>query len=327
MRRGSRGLSLGNRERPGFAVKFPTRAMESRRGVPAAVSTSRPEDPGRVPAPSPALVTALRRLLRPLVRLLLDRQITFPYLMELLKQIFVEVADGEYALEGKRQTTTRVSLLTGIHRKDVKRLREAGPQHEQTARSASLGAQLVARWMASPEYLDAQGAPRPLARQAGQGEQVSFESLVESVSKDIRPRAVLDEWLRLGVARLDDQERVTLHVAAFVPERGFDEKAFFFGRNLHDHAAAAVHNLRGRERPMPERSVYYGGLASDSVEDLQSLAEQLGMDALLAVNRRALVLQKQDRGSEGADRRIGFGIYFYRGRQEPRADEETGRDE
>ena len=73
--------------------------------------------------PAPALVRALRRLLRPLVRLLLAKQVTYPFLANLLKAVYVEVAEREFAIAGKSQTTSRLSLLTGIHRKDAERLR------------------------------------------------------------------------------------------------------------------------------------------------------------------------------------------------------------
>ncbi len=71
----------------------------------------------------------------------------------------------------------------------------------------------------------------------------SFDALVAKVSTDIRARVVLDEWLRLGVVRLDEQECVHLEAQAFVPQKGFDEKTAYLGHNLHDHACAAVHNL------------------------------------------------------------------------------------
>lgn len=262
-------------------------------------------------APAPALLRALRRLLRPLVRLLLHSRIPYPYFADLLKTVYVEIADREFALEGKRQTTSRVSLLTGVHRKDVRRLRAEPPPEDAAPAVISLGAQLVARWIGVATYQTSAGRPRPLPRVAAPGQGPSFEQLVESVSKDIRPRAVLDEWLRLGVARLDDDDRVTLNVEAFVPERGYDEKAFYFGRNLHDHLSAAAHNLRGAGRPFLERSVYYDRLAPESVEALRTLAEQVGMQALQQVNRRALSLQADDAGRPDATRRINFGIYQF----------------
>lgn len=262
--------------------------------------------------PPPALVQALRRLLRPLVRLLLRHQATYPFLASLLKSVYVEIAEREFGIHGKAQTTSRVSLLTGIHRKDVKRLRETPVDLDAPPGNVSLGAQLVLRWTASPEYLDGVGHPRPLPRLAAEGDAPSFESLVASVSKDIRARAVLDEWLRLGVARLDERDRVVLVVEAFVPESGFDEKSYFLGRNVHDHLAAAVHNLSGDVPPLLERSVYYAGLSPESVDELAELGERVGMEALQTVNRRALVLQERDADRPDGDQRMNLGVYFFR---------------
>jgi len=261
---------------------------------------------------SPALVVALRRLLRPLVRLLLCQQITFPFFKSLLKAVYVEVATQRFTIEG-RQTDSRLSLLTGVHRKECRRLRQELPFEDPAPRSATLGAQLVARWTGAPEFLDDDGRPLPLPRTSKRGSGPSFERLVASGSKDIRPRSVLDEWLRLGVVYFDAAERVCLRVEAFVPEKGFDEKAFYFGRNLRDHIAAAANNLEGVQAPMLERSVYYDGLTDDSVRELEELSEKVGMEALQAVNQRAIALKQRDsRSGEGAHR-ITLGIYFFRG--------------
>jgi hypothetical protein len=242
---------------------------------------------------------------------MLAHQITYTHLTALLKEIFVDVAERDFPLEGKAQTDSRVSLLTGIHRKDVKRLRGRAPESTKAPPSLSLGSQIVARWTNRGEYLDGKGQPRPLPRQAADGGAPSFEGLVESVSRDIRPRAVLDEWLRLGVARLDGSDRVVLDRAAFIPSRGFDEKAFYFGRNLRDHVAAGAHNLLGVDPPFVDRSVYYDGLSSDSVQELKQLSEEKGMEALQAVNRRAMELQERDRGSDDAVRHLNFGVYVF----------------
>lgn len=262
-------------------------------------------------APASSLVTALTRLLRPLVKLLLNHSITYPFLADLLKSVYVEVADKDFPVEGKKQTDSRVSLLTGVHRKDVKRLLHVEKRKDSVPAAVSLGAQLVARWTGLAEYLDEQGRPRPLPRLASDGGRLSFEGLVESVSKDMRSRVVLDEWLRLGVARIDEEDRVCLNVEAFIPERGFDEKAYYFGRNLHDHLAAGTHNLLGEKPPFVERSVYYDNLSPQSVKLLADLSKQVGMQALQAVNRYAMELQREDSGRPDARLRMNFGIYYY----------------
>jgi Family of unknown function (DUF6502) len=279
--------------------------------------------------PSARVIASLRLILRPMVRFMLRQGVTYPLLTDLLKSVFVEVARDEFTIEGKRQTDSRISLLTGVHRKDVKRLVDEERSGGPPPLSVSFGAQLVARWVSDPEFLDPEGHPIPLPRLASEGGALSFESLVEGVSKDIRSRVVLDEWLHLGVARLDERDRVCLNVAAFVPEHGFTEKLFYFGQNVHDHMAAAVHNLSGNSPPLFERSVYYDQLAPDSVEELAKLSSELGMSALQAVNRRAIELERRDADRpDAAKLRMNFGMYYFsssrQGEQEDGAEGEGG---
>ncbi len=277
--------------------------------------TSSPSPTG---TPAKSLMAAVKRLLRPLVRLLIAKGVGLPAITEVLKDVYVDVAAHEFPVTGKRQTDSRISLLTGVHRKDVKRLREAAEAAtDETGiaapRSIGLGAQVVARWVGSPETTTDQGQPLPLPRTSDTQGAPSFDALVEGVSKDVRPRAVLDEWLRLGVAQIDKEGLVHLNQAAFVPEKGFDEKAFYLGRNIHDHMAAAAHNLLGEGNPTLERSVHYSDLTPESVALLNDAAAREGMRALLTLNRLALDLAAQDKDKAGATRRANFGLYFHQG--------------
>lgn len=271
------------------------------------------------------LIQAVRHVLRPLVRLLLAKGLTYPWLADQLKGIFVDASDRHFRLDGKRQTDSRVSLLTGVHRKDVRRLRDEGSGLEpRMPRAVSLGAQLVARWVTTPEYLDEDGQPKPLARLASVGGDLSFDALVASVSKDIRARAVLDEWQRLGVATVDDSDRVVLNTDAFIPARGYDEKVFYFEQNLHDHLVTAVENVLDRDPPRLERSVHYDTLTPASVVELERLAKRLGMQALTAMNRRAAELAARDAEKADAVERMNFGVYFYAAPMAEDAEERTG---
>ena len=118
-------------------------------------------------------------------------------------------------------------------------------------------------------------------------------------------------WLRLGVVRLDDDNRVCLNAEAFVPSEGFDEKAFYFGHNLHDHACAAVHNLSGEGPPFFERSVHYDALSPASVEHLRDVVAKDGMHTLLAFSRLAAALESADEPGIEQRQRITVGLYFY----------------
>jgi len=260
---------------------------------------------------SPALLRAVQRLLRPLARLLMSYGVNYIAFCDLAKGVFVDVAARDFPDDGATVTDSRVSLLSGVHRREVKRLREEMLLQTPPSPVVSLGAQVVSRWCAESAFLDAQRHPVALPRQASQGGEVSFERLVESVSKDIRPRAVLDEWLRLGVVTLDADDRVHLVEHAFVPARGLDEKSFYLGKNIGDHLAATTHNLLDGQPPFLERSVYCDGLSPESVATLRALSREMAINAMQEINRRALELQEADLGREAASQRMTFGVYYY----------------
>ena len=266
---------------------------------------------GHTTSPPEPLVAAITKILRPLVGLLLEHGMTYSWLRNLLKAIYVDVAEREFALAEKDQTDSRISLLTGVHRKDVRRLRQVPLGHAAPPESVYLGAQLVALWTSDSRFAYKNGRPRPLDRLSSPNGQSSFDLLVTSVSKDIRPRSILDEWFRLGVVEIDSKDRVCLKTDAFVPTEGFEEKAYYLGQNLQDHLAAARHNVQGNTPPYMERSVYYDDLTKESVKELRRVSEKEGMRALKTINSLARKLQIKDRKLSGNHYRSNFGIFFY----------------
>jgi hypothetical protein len=261
------------------------------------------------PQPNAAakLHAPLARLLRPLVRLCIRSGMTFPALAQLLRELFVNVAEHDFALEGKEQTDSRVSLLTGIHRKEVARLRGAGAPVNETPATLSLASAVIARWLAAPEFTDAKGDPLPLPRTA-EGDAPSFEQLVASVTKDVRPRAVLDEWLDRKLVTINDDDEIVLVESAFVTRGEDDRKWHYLGRNLHDHVAAAAANVSGPSPRFLERAVHYDGLSPKLAKRLEARSRELAMDALKTANREANRALAKDKGG---DARWNFGIYIY----------------
>lgn len=258
---------------------------------------------------SSALLSALRRVLAPVVRLMLARGITLQMAVELLKRVFVEVADRDFHLDGKPSTDSRISLLTGVHRKDVKRLRSLPRLESDLPPKISLGAQVVAAWVTRKRWLDEAGNPRPLPRLASSG-QGSFEELVASISRDIRPRSVLDEWLRLGVVSIDERDEVALNTAAFIPQQGAEDKLAYYGHNLGDHAEAATDNVLGGRAPWFERSVHHNGLTAEQIATLRKQAAELGTGLLQALHATAEETSVEA-ASVAEPQRFTCGLYFY----------------
>jgi hypothetical protein len=259
------------------------------------------------PIAADRLQAPLARLLRPLVRLCIRSGMTFPALAQLLRELFVNVAEHDFALDGKEQTDSRVSLLTGIHRKEVARLRGAGTPVNETPATLSRTSAIIARWLAAPEFTDRKGDPLPLPRTAD-GDAPSFESLVESITKDVRPRAVLDEWLDRQLVTINAKEEIVLVDTAFVPRGDDDRKWHYLGRNLHDHVAAAADNVSALKPRFLERAVHYDGLSAKLARRLEARSRELAMDALKIANREANRAVAKDKGG---DCRWNFGVYIY----------------
>lgn len=261
-----------------------------------------------------ALFKAIKRILRPMVSLMLRQGITYTAFIDLLKATYVEVADQEFIIDGKRQTDSRISVLTGVHRKEVKRLRELEEiPLEPKERKASLSAQLMSYWLGNPCCIDANGKPLALPR-VSVGKEISFDSMVKSVTKDVHPRSLLDEWLNQGIVKLDMNGLVMLQESGYVPDEDYEEKLFFAGKNIGDHLAVVKHNLAGEAAPMLDRAVYYDGLGDASVKTLEVFSRRASIELLTEVNQLAGRLQAQDRalGDESSRHSMHFGTYFYR---------------
>jgi hypothetical protein len=255
----------------------------------------------------------LARLLRPIVRLLIRSGMTFPALCDLLRELYVNVAEHDFALPGKPQTDSRVSLLTGVHRKEVSRLRGAGVPLADVPMSLSRTSRILAQWLGGAAYCDAAGRPLSLPRSAPP-DVPSFERLVSSVTRDVRPRAVLDEWLDRGIVAQRDNDMIVLLASAFVPQPGDDQLLYYFGRNIHDHVAAAAANILGAAPPHLERAVHYDGLSQATVALLEGRSRALALESLQILNQEAMAACEKDGGGRW---RWNFGVYVYTAEERP----------
>lgn len=259
----------------------------------------------------PSIISALEHCLKPIARLCIHFGIDHRNLSEMMKSAFVSVAKDEFKVNGKSQTDSRIALLTGVHRKDVRRLLGRAPQKSGTHQQG-LVANLIAQWLGSPELVDEHGEPIAIPRNPHPDYKTSFISLAESLTNDIHPRALMDECVNRGIIRLDDDGMVHLIVESLIPADDLDEKAHFFGQTIHDHISAAEHNLNGGEPPFLDRFVCHEGLSESDVHAIATAARKAAMSALKQVNNHAIKHKKQHYEEvTKPEYRIHFGTFFY----------------
>ena len=266
--------------------------------------------PSTPTTPDADLLAAVELILRPLVRLFLEQGLVFGTAEELLKAAYVRVADSEYRLRDEPPTDSRVSVLTGVHRKDVRRLRDPGVAATRPPVDLPFASEVVTRWISDARYLDVRGNPRVLPR-AAESPAPSFDELVIGISKDVRPRVLLDELIRVGVAAKTKDGNVELLVSAFVPQKDHSQRVFYLGRNIHDHLAACVHNLIGREPSMMEQSVFSFELSEASVATVSELARNEWKTVVGRLIRALGECEERDRQAGATSRRMNIGMYFF----------------
>ena len=248
-------------------------------------------------------IKQVKRILSALCRSFINRNITLPVIVKVLKQAIVEAAEEQYKSDNKL-TNSRVSIMTGVHRKDVSAIRASG---DVKIIPNTLNARVIAEWTANPKFLQADGHPAILPKRGSN----SFEELVISLSKDIRPRSLLDEWCKRGIVSINEHDEITLHIKKYKPNESEEEKLHFFGENLADHIAASTQNLIEAEDRFFERASYRDGLSSGSIKKLETIIKQRAMAMLVDVNKIAFEMSQKDRSKKEAKHRYRFGIYFY----------------
>ncbi len=239
----------------------------------------------------------LDNLLAPLARLMIARGVLFSELSERLKAHYV--VEAMRAAEGKA-TDSRLSVMTGLQRREVARLRGFEPKPAKTGHLT----RLVALWLTEDGYHD-NGEPRDLARS---GDAPSFDALAWLVRRDVHPRTMLDALVETGTVELeDDGQTVRLLTRSYQPHAGSEEQMAYLAQNIGDHLSAATGNVTGQPLVF-ERAVHYGGLTEEQVQTLETRHAELQMTVLQELSRMAATFEK----TKDRPYRFRAGAYFYK---------------
>lgn len=255
------------------------------------------------------LHSALRHLLRPLVRIVMQRGMAFEPFADIVRNVFVEVAQRDFALDGRKQTVSRISVLTGLTRKEVARqLGHPIAEDEEAAASYNRAARVVTGWIQDHPLEGTASGAAPLPVE-GPG---SFAEVVRRYSGDMPVRAVLDELRRVGAVRTRDGE-VELLQRHYIPPLGDERKLVYLGDDAADLIATIGHNLGAEPgETRLQRKVFYDNVPTESLAEVRRIARERG-ERLLDDLARELSRHDRDvnpaKGGTGRVR-IAVGVYF-----------------
>lgn len=253
---------------------------------------------------------ALTAVLRPVARFMIACGVTLPKTIELVKRAMIEAALKMAAKESDL-SDSRVSAMTGIHRKDVRRLRR-GESKPQSRSSEAIGTLLIARWTTDPNYLDSHGQPLALPRRAPAG-RASFDQLAKTVSADLPAATLLGELASRNIVEIDEPaQQITLKKRAYIAEGGIDAGLEAWQKNIQAHLSAATGNLVGPAASKHfELAGHYNKLSRQSHQQLERRARELFSQALEQLNREALIMQDSDIEKNDGTIRFSLGAFTY----------------
>lgn len=258
------------------------------------------------------LRSSCRALLRPIASVVLKCGMTWREFAELSKSVFVSVASDEFGIRGRPTNVSRVSILTGIARKEVKRQRELLAEPEATASPKTTDAtRLLSGWHQDPNFVDSDGNPLPLEPLGGMP---SFQSLFESYGGDTPEQTLLRELLKAGSVEQDGQGRYVAKRRYHMPVEMDAGSIRFFGTNLFDHANTLSNNITGdHDMRRLEGFAVDDQIHPDAVDEFRAYVDARGQQFLEEVDDWLNRHRIDPNESEATPVRLGLGVYAIEG--------------
>ncbi|RJQ49213.1 MAG: hypothetical protein C4538_02680 [Nitrospiraceae bacterium] len=258
-----------------------------------------------------AVSTAIVQLLRPLVKILLRNGFPYGTLCELAKWVYVDVALQEFSIEGRKQTDSRIATITGLTRKEVRRLKQitefydlASPERYNRA------VRVISGWRNDIRFLGSKGRAKELPLDDSK---TSFVTLVKDYSGDIPPRAILDEMIRAGTVEMLDG-KVKLTAKGYVVTSDIIEKIHILGMDVSELISTINHNIENSpSEAFFQRKVSYDNIPEDVHMKLKKQIAEKSEEFVESLDR---MISSHDRdvnpSVKGKGRRkSGIGIFYF----------------
>ena len=225
-----------------------------------------------------SLINAATRLLRPVVKILPRNGIDYGTFAEVIRKVYVDSAFDQVKESGKRPTISSIAAITGLTRKEAKRLKELDmPESRVTHQRYNRAIRVISGWLNDSRFLDAKSQPASLSIEEGEN---SFANLVKSYSGDIPTSAMLTVLeASKTIARDGDLVRLIQH--AYIPESDPVEKLDILGSDVAELIQTINHNLSSpADQLMFQRKVSNARVNLDAVPVFKKMAEQKSQNLL-----------------------------------------------
>jgi len=257
-----------------------------------------------------SLLGACQAFMRPIARFLLRNGIGYREFSEVAKTAFVKVATDDYGVRGRPTNISRTAVMTGLTRKEVKRIREK-LDNEQDGSQPRLGrpARLLELWHHEDDFVGEDGLPRTLEMDGPMG----FRALVRRCGGDVPPGAILTELKNAGAVEELPGGKYRCIKRYFNPAGIDPYMANRYGEVMRDLAATLFFNSTHPEEHGRrfEYRVWNDEVDTRHVAKFQTLVREHGTNFLEFLDDWLVAHQATDSGGGNKSVRCGLGIYYF----------------
>jgi len=256
---------------------------------------------------------ALRMMLKPLVKLLISQGVSHGDFSEAAKDVYVEVAIRHFD-KSTKVNQSRVAILTGLTRKEVKNVIDRAMRSEPHGKNFSRPSRVLAGWHSDPRFLGPYGMPLEIAYESPvDGGIPSFVDLVRTYSGDMAPRPMLKELLRIGAVVESENGTFKVLRRDFIPEALSAELVERLGEVTHNFFSTAARNIekKGQDGGLFERIVFAeNGVTDQTVALFDAFVKHRGQEFLEELDNWLVAREKEEKGVTRTIQ-TGFGMYHY----------------
>jgi hypothetical protein len=231
---------------------------------------------------------------------------------EISKSAFVDVATSDYGLRGRPTNISRVAVMTGLTRKDVRRLRDkisAGTQIDMTR--VIPPAEIIEKWHSDPEFVDKAGRPKVLSFE---GPAPSFAGLVKKYGGDIPPGAMRTELKRVSAIIENESGELTVTKKYFRPVDQDDQLKRALSQAIYGLAVAIDHNLgETDDQTWVERIAFSTRIRTNDISRVRRISQDRASEFVESVNDLFSAYETiySDDEPDSNSATVGVGVYYF----------------
>jgi hypothetical protein len=264
-------------------------------------------------SPREQLLDTYLRVLRPLVRILVRSGVRYDEFLDLIRRVYVETAVRDGLGDGVPLTRTRVSISTGVARRDVDRFIDKEDDLPPIGKSMTRTLmEVLHKWHTDPQFVGPYGIPLELEMIAPKGR--SFRELVHFVNPAVAAKDALEELVRLRAVVWSGNTHIRAVSRALKPvEEMSAAQLEFFGNALTRLADTVQFNMdpTNANKRLEQSVISDHGLPKEIVPVFEKYVRERVMELLFEIDNWLSPYSTKDNPLSEPAERVGVAVFQF----------------